>query len=103
MRNAVDNALKFAPAGVVTVAVTRDTDAVTLRVRDEGPGIAAEERARVFAAFYRAAAVRRSSSGHGVGLALVAHVARLHGAEARFEDVARGASLCVTFPPWRAV
>ena len=101
--NALGNALKFAPEGPVAVRVTREGASLILRVSDEGPGIAREERERVFEAFYRSARVRGSSTrGHGVGLALVAHVARLHGATARFEDAAKGATLRVTLPAWSA-
>lgn len=101
--NAVGNALKFAPTGAVTVRVTREGGALVLRVSDDGPGIAREERERVFEAFYRSARARASSTrGHGVGLALVAHVARLHGATAVFEDAAKGAALRVTLPAWTA-
>lgn len=100
--NALDNALKFAPAGAVTVEVTARGGELTLRVRDEGPGVAPEERARVFEAFHRAASARAGGArGHGVGLALVAHVAAAHGGAARFEDTPRGACLCVTLPAWR--
>ncbi|MBI5514006.1 MAG: HAMP domain-containing histidine kinase, partial [Deltaproteobacteria bacterium] len=101
--NALDNALKFAPAGAVTVRVSREPDAAVLRVVDEGPGVAPGQRERVFEPFYRTAAARAGATrGHGVGLALIAHVARAHGGDARFEDATRGASLRVTLPPWRA-
>lgn len=101
VENVVDNALKFS-AGAVRASVAREGDAVVLRVRDEGPGVSAEERARAFEPFFRSPRARAGAAGgHGVGLALVAHVARAHGATARFEDVDLGASIAVTFPPWR--
>ncbi|MBL8601674.1 MAG: HAMP domain-containing histidine kinase [Myxococcales bacterium] len=100
--NALDNALKFAPEGLVRVRVDAARGAVVLRVSDEGVGLGAAERVRVFEPFYRTAAARAGSArGHGVGLALIAHVARAHGGAVCFEDVAKGASLCVTLPVWR--
>ncbi|MFO0601879.1 MAG: HAMP domain-containing sensor histidine kinase [Polyangiales bacterium] len=101
--NALDNALTHAPEGAVTVHVAEEGDGVVVTVRDEGPGVAPGERARVFEAFYRAARSRAEGRrGHGVGLALVAHIARAHGGGVAFEDVPRGASLRVELPRWRA-
>ncbi|MEZ4391759.1 MAG: HAMP domain-containing sensor histidine kinase [Polyangiales bacterium] len=98
--NVIDNALKFSD-GAVRVSVAREGGAAVLRVRDEGPGVAPEERARAFEPFFRSARARAGGQrGHGVGLALVAHVARAHGATARFEDVDLGASIAVSFAPW---
>ena len=87
----------------MTVRVVRNGATLVLQVADSGPGIAPNERARVFEAFYRSAQARAGSTrGHGVGLALVAHVARLHGATVGFEEVGKGATLRVVLPVWRA-
>jgi two-component system OmpR family sensor kinase len=101
--NVLDNALAYAPEGVVTAGVARLGDRVVITVRDEGPGLAPGEERRVFEAFYRAPRERaRGRRGHGVGLALVAHIARAHGGAVGFERVARGALLRVELPGWRA-
>jgi signal transduction histidine kinase len=101
--NAVENALKFAPEGAVTVTVRASPQAVLVRVSDEGPGVPMGLRDALFAPFHRSAAARAAGQpGHGVGLALIAHVTRAHGGEARFVDADRGATLEVSLPPWRA-
>lgn len=101
VRNAVENALKFS-AGPVRVELSHEGETVTLAVRDRGPGIADEDRARVFEPFYRGAAARRElAPGSGLGLALIAHIASMHRGRARFEPVAEGARLVVSFPAWR--
>ncbi len=97
--NALGNALKFAPHGSIDVQLRENGD-VSLSVQDEGPGIPAELRERVFEPFYRVAA--NSTAGHGIGLALIGHIATVHGGSARFEDAALGARLVVTLPAWRA-
>jgi PAS domain S-box-containing protein len=66
----VENALKYSPAGgTVTVGARRKDDAVEVRVVDEGIGIPAAERERIFRKFYRAeATVRDGGGGTGLGL-----------------------------------
>ncbi len=102
VENAVGNALKFAPTGEVTVRAEAAGDGVALVVTDVGPGVASGDRARVFDAFYRSASVRAEGvRGHGVGLALVARIARAHGGSAAFEDASAGARLVLRLPCWR--
>jgi two-component system sensor histidine kinase MprB len=73
--NLLDNAQKWSPAGG-TVAVSVQDGVV--EVRDEGPGIAEEDRPLVFNRFYRSAAAR-GQPGAGLGLAIVKQVADAHG------------------------
>ena len=90
--NVLANALKFGEH--VNISVHESGDTVTLRVEDDGPGVAVGDRERVFEAFARGASAReRRVPGHGLGLALVAHIARRHGGRARFVDAPRGALL----------
>jgi two-component system sensor histidine kinase TctE len=100
--NLADNALRYTPAGgQVTLRVAEDRDGVTLQVEDNGAGIAAAERERVFAPFYRAAAtLERNPGGAGLGLAIVQDIATLHGAAIALDDGAdgRGLKVTVTFP-----
>jgi two-component system, OmpR family, sensor kinase len=100
--NVVGNALKFAPAGAVTLRAEADGDSAVLAVTDRGPGVSPADRARVFDAFYRSAGARAEGvRGHGVGLALVARIARAHGGAAAFEDAPSGARLVLRLPLWR--
>ena len=99
--NALDNALKFSSPEPIEIFVDAAGDRVIFRVVDRGPGIAPANRERVFEAFYRTPTARAQTIGHGVGLALIAHVARAHGGDASFDDVDSGASLRVGLPVWR--
>ena len=83
--NLVDNALRYTPAGgVVHVSTASDGGRVTLQVADNGPGIAADERDRVFDRFYRGRGA--PAGGSGLGLAIVQQVAALHGATVELAD-----------------
>lgn len=92
--NALDNALKYS-SGEVRARLEDDEDEVVLRVEDDGPGLPSELRARVFEPFFRAAQER---PGHGVGLALIAHVVSAHGGSARFVGEGPGARLEIRLP-----
>ncbi len=86
MSNVIDNAVKYAPEGAPIVVELRDSpEGPTLVVADSGPGVPAEERQRVFERFYRLEA-HRSSPGNGLGLSLVAAVAKLHQTNLTLED-----------------
>ncbi len=83
----------------MVVSIGRAERRVLVTIDDDGPGIPEDEQVRVFAAFYRTRASRAGPiPGHGIGLALIAHVAALHGGTARFEDCARGTRLEIALP-----
>lgn len=91
--NALDNALKYS-TGPVRLEVAPSDAGASVVVSDEGPGIAAADRERVFEAFHRGGEAHAANvKGHGIGLALVRHVAAIHGGEARFVDTPQGARL----------
>ncbi len=99
MRNLVDNAVKYTPAGgTVDVAVHVTGGAAVLTVEDSGPGIAAEERERVFDRFYRIAG--SEAAGSGLGLAIIRAIAERHGAKLGLDASERlgGLLVRVTFP-----
>jgi two-component system sensor histidine kinase TctE len=74
--NITENAIRYTqPGGHVTVAVARDAQRVTLTVTDDGPGIPAEARSRVFEPFYRASA---DTEGTGLGLSIAKEIVISH-------------------------
>lgn len=85
--NLIENALKFAQdKGTISVSAVRRADgAIELIVADDGPGIPDEEKSRVTERFYRGDA-SRGTPGVGLGLSLVAAVARLHDGSLEFAD-----------------
>lgn len=88
--NLVDNAIKHGrPSGVVTVSVESSVGGAAVSVADDGPGIPAAELQNVVKRFYRLERSRRTP-GNGLGLSLVAAVARLHGARMSLSDNAPG-------------
>jgi len=96
--NLVDNAIKHGrESGYVAVEVTRDSGGGVFSVADDGPGIPANECQQVFKRFYRLERSRRTP-GNGLGLSLVAAVARLHGARIDMADNAPGLRFKLVFP-----
>ncbi|MBC2834575.1 sensor histidine kinase [Paragemmobacter straminiformis] len=97
--NLVDNALRHCPAPArITVAVRPDGAGPVLTVSDDGPGIPAPDRARVLDRFVRLDA-SRSVAGTGLGLSLVASIAKLHGAAFELADNTPGLTASLLFPP----
>ncbi len=97
--NLVDNAIKHGRAGGhVTVEVAESSDGcAVVSVADDGPGIPAAEHQNVFKRFYRLERSRRTA-GNGLGLSLVAAVARLHGARIEMLDNLPGLRFRLLFP-----
>jgi len=89
LRNLVDNALKYTPAGGrVEVRLAQDGARLRLSVDDSGPGVPPEERARVFERFYRQ--VGTNVPGSGLGLSIVKRIADLHHADVFLGDAPLG-------------
>ena len=87
IRNLVDNALLYTPAGgVVTVRVIEDPfgQVTVLQVEDSGPGIAQAEREQIFQPFYRS--LGTNVDGSGLGLAIAREIVQHHEAELSVED-----------------
>jgi len=96
--NLLDNAVKYTPAGgTVAVKVTLADDGARLEVSDTGPGIRPADRRRVLERFVRLD-TSRSTPGAGLGLSLVAAVARIHGARLELGDAQPGLRVWLMFP-----
>ncbi len=97
----LDNALHYTPrGGRAGVGAGVEGGRVALRVWDTGPGIPAEERARVFERFYRGAGAQAAGlPGSGLGLAIVQAIAEAHGANVTLGDrEGGGLEVTVAFP-----
>ena len=97
--NLVGNAAKYSIAGAqIDIAVQNEDGAVLLAVMDRGPGIAPEERTRIFGTFQRGTAAA-GTDGFGLGLSLVAEAVRWHGGDVDVADRPGGGSVFrVRFP-----
>lgn len=97
LANLVDNAIKYTPAGgLVRIAVQNTSAGIALSVADNGPGIPSGDHARVLERFVRLEA-SRNSPGTGLGLSLVAAVARLHDAKLELSDNMPGLKATLLF------
>lgn len=98
--NLLDNAIRYTqPGGRVTVRVSAQPDHTLLVVEDNGPGIPADERERVFERFHRV--LGTGAEGCGLGLAIVREIAQSHNAGVRLAAGTQGTGtlVCVDFPP----
>ena len=94
--NLIDNAVRHTPPGTrIAVEGERTPAGIALSVSDNGPGVATGEMAAIFQRFYRAGWAQRSS-GTGLGLALVAAIADLHGLDCRASDNRPGLRVTLT-------
>ena len=101
--NLLDNAVRHA-THAVQISLEEHGDEVVLRVDDDGGGVAADEKVRIFERFVRLEEARdRDSGGAGLGLAIVAEVARGHGGKVEVLDgPAGGARFEVRLPRYGA-
>ncbi|MEV0518952.1 HAMP domain-containing sensor histidine kinase, partial [Nonomuraea sp. NPDC050405] len=99
LANLLDNAVRHSPpGGVVTVAGTARGDGARITVADQGPGIPASARSRVFERFSRLDAARAADAGGaGLGLAIVKEIVELHGGDVRIADGA-GCHMIIELP-----
>lgn len=100
LRNLVGNALAWSPAGgEVLVSLRGTAEQLEIRVDDQGPGVPAPERVRIFEPFVRGAAAPGRRAGYGLGLAIVRRAVDRHGGKVRVESSpAGGASFIMQIP-----
>lgn len=87
LQNLLSNAVKYTPAGKIMLSGSVTGDRLTLEVRDTGPGIAAQDLPHIFEDFYRVQSTASGQQGLGLGLGVVARMARLLGHEIRVESM----------------
>jgi len=89
LNNLLDNAIRYTqPGGQVTVRIRMEQQRPVVSVEDNGPGIPAAERARVFERFYRV--LGTGVEGCGLGLSIVDEIAQAHGAEVTLSSGEKG-------------
>lgn len=96
--NLLDNAIKYTPkGGAIHLAARPEGRGLAVTVSDEGPGVAAEHQAQMTERFFRAPGAE-TTPGLGLGLALVAAVAKLHRAELTVANLHPGLRVALRFP-----
>ena len=98
--NLLSNAIKFAPGTTIEVEAHAERARARLLVRDHGPGIAPQDRERIFQRFERTA--RHNRGGMGLGLYITRQILQAHGGEIRVEATPGGGATFVVELPTRA-
>jgi PAS domain S-box-containing protein len=87
LMNLTGNAIKFTQqGGHIELAARRENGNIRVEVKDDGPGIPAEEQKRIFGAFYRLKQSGEPIEGTGLGLAITQRLAELHGSSLDLES-----------------
>lgn len=99
--NVVDNAIKYSPiAASIALSVRDDGQDAVIDVTDQGPGIPAEDRERIFDRFFRVDSARsRDAGGTGLGLAIAKWAVETNGGSIRVDAAATGGSVFRIFLP----
>ena len=96
LRNLIDNALAaIGPVGRIHVQLRRVNGYIQTLVADDGPGVAQQQRERIFERFVRLDA---SKPGHGLGLAIARRIARQHHGDLTCDPTPNGASFTLSLP-----
>ena len=100
LTNVIGNALRFSPIGdAVTVVASRQKGSVRVAVRDCGPGIPVDQRAKVFERFWQADGTPTGGGGAGLGLAISKRIVDQHDGEILITDnQPRGACVVISLP-----
>ena len=94
IRNLVGNGIRYTrDHGQVRVTIVDEGNSVLMRVEDDGPGISAAEREKVFERFYRSTETNSKANGSGLGLSIVSRIIELHHGNIRLDDSSLGGLL----------
>ncbi len=97
--NVVGNAVKFTHTGGISMETTLDRGAVVVRVTDTGPGMNAEEQARIFEEFEQTGSAAQRSGGTGLGLAISARILNEAGGSLTLESTpGKGSTFTIRMP-----
>ncbi|HEY1710374.1 MAG TPA: HAMP domain-containing sensor histidine kinase [Rhizomicrobium sp.] len=97
--NLIENAIRHSPPGArICVGAAAAAEGITVTISDDGPGVPADFREKVFQRFFRMER-SRTTEGTGLGLSMAAAIATLHHARIDLSDNTPGLRVRVTFPP----
>jgi len=95
--NLLDNAIKFTPeGGKITLESAAEGGLALITVRDSGPGVAPEDREKIFDRFFTADKAHTSGKGTGLGLSICRRIMEMHGQSIRLLDTEEGAAFRFT-------
>lgn len=100
IKKVLDNAVKFSgPAEPVVVTLEDDNDDYRIRVRDNGIGVSAEHRGRIFENFFQVdPTLSRAQPGTGVGLSIARAILQMHGGDIELHPEDRGSTFTLRLP-----
>jgi signal transduction histidine kinase len=100
--NLVGNAIKFTDKGEVAIKAEANNGAFRVSVRDTGPGISANDQAKLFQEFQQADnSITRKKGGTGLGLAISKRIIEMHGGRIWIDStLGQGSTFSFTVPVW---
>ena len=94
--NLLSNVEKYAASGkLMELSTSQNGDRTTIEIADHGPGIAGDQREKIFQPFYRMSDRLEGAAGAGIGLSIARSLARLHGGDIDLLDTDSGATFRV--------